>query len=368
MGKLLIVFVIALLLAYASDRYRRQLCALGHSGAPRYDPPLILLIVLLCLFTGLRTAYNDTENYAAIFRKTPLLGDLFADRDNLKPFSHPLFYAYMSLLRTLGFGAQAMILTTSVFTQTCLILFLRRYSDDLMFSVFLYFTLGTFCMTMAAIKQALGMALVTLALPCLQRREWGKYYAWILLATLTHAYAAVFALLPLFAQRPWRVATITATALTLVALLGFYTILGIFADLAESLGVPFSKEELFDGHTVSPLRLAVYAVVPMCSLLFDRSIRYENGRMDYIFVQMSILSMLFMCPGIRSGANLFGRMANYFEMGSLLCFPWMLRRTFTRESRRMATALAILCFLAYFFYANGIHMRFDSTYRMLFLS
>lgn len=365
MGKLLAVFFPALLLAWASDRYRRQLRALGHAAAPRCDPPLVLLIVLLCLFAGLRTAYNDTENYASIFRKTPTLGEFFADSDNLSLFSHPLFYAGLSLLRTLGFSAQGMIFLTSVFTQTCMILFLRRYSEDLIFSVFLYFTLGTFCMSMAAIKQAFALAIVTLAVPQLERRRWGRFYACILLAALTHAYAAVFAVLPLLMHRPRRSELLVLAAVTLAVIVGLRPLLELFVRLADRLGVPISEQELYDGHAVSPLRLAVYAIVPMCCFFFADSIRYEGGRMGYLFVQMSVVSFAVMCPGVRSGANLFGRMANYFEPGMLVCLPWILRRTFTPASRRMVTGLAIVCFLVYFIYANGIHARFDELYRML---
>lgn len=364
MGKLLAVFVPALLLAWASDRYRRQLRTLGHTAVPRHDPPLVLLIVLLCLFAGLRTAYNDTENYVSIFRKTPTLGEFFADSDNLSPFSHPLFYAGLSLLRTLGFSAQGMILLTSVFTQTCMLLFLRRYSEDMTFSVFLYFTLGTFCTSMAAIKQALALAIVTLALPQLERRRWVCFYACILLAALMHAYAAVFAILPLLMRRPRRGELLILAIVTLAVIVGLRPLLDLFVRLAERLGIPLSVQELYDGHAISPLRLAVYAIVPLCCFFFTDSIRYEGGRMGYLFAQMSVVSFAIMCPGVRSGANLFGRMANYFEPGMLVCLPWILRRTFTPESRRMVTGLAIVCFLVYFIYANGIHASFDDMYRI----
>ena len=60
MLKLLAVFAAALLLAYISERNTKIIAASGEYYSIRKDWACVALIVILTLFAGLRTQYNDT--------------------------------------------------------------------------------------------------------------------------------------------------------------------------------------------------------------------------------------------------------------------------------------------------------------------
>lgn len=365
MTKLLIIFAIALALAWSSEKYTRAMLASGNTYKLSGDVAFVLLVVALCLFTGLRRAYNDTENYIAIFRNMPELGAFLAKPENLRPFKNPLFYAYMSFVKTVWNDWRVMIITSSVFTQVCFLLFLKRYSESFTFSIFLYFTLGTFCISMAAIKQVLAMAVMTLAFPCVEKRRWLRYYLLVWIATLMHSYALIFAVLPFFTQRPWRQFTFLVV-LTLMAVMGnFREAIGDFMDQANELGKTLEEYEVFDDHTVNLLRLAVYAVPPLLSLVFARWVFHDSDQMDHLLVHMSIISLAFMSLGTQSGANMFGRMANYFELGTICCLPWMLKQIFQKGSVRLVLTLAGVCFFGFFVYQNMIAGRFDQSYKSI---
>lgn len=367
MTKLLVVFIIALLLAYSSEKYTRQIHAAGRHYEPRRDTALIMLMVVLSLFAGLRTAYNDTENYIAGFRNMPTLGEFLADPENLNPVTNPLFYAYLSFLRTVWDDPQVMIFTTSVFTQVCFVLFFKRYSESFTFTIFLYFTLGTFCVSMAAMKQVVAMAVATLAIPCLEKRQWVRYYLLIFIAMLVHTYAMAFAVLPFFTQRPWKQFTFLVVLSLVLVMTNFREVIGQFMDQANELGKVLEEYEVFDNHSVNLFRLAVYAVPPLLSLIFKRWIFDDSTKMDNMLVHMSIISLAFMSLGTQSGANMFGRMANYFELGTVVCLPWMLKQTFSRGSSRIIMAIAAVCFFGFFVYQNAINSSFDQAYRMFSL-
>lgn len=85
------------------------------------DWAYVLLVIILVLFAGLRTSYNDTGNYISGFNKAPMLLEFLLDSENLNPFKNPLFYVYQSALRTFGFDAQMMIFLSSLFTQVCIL-------------------------------------------------------------------------------------------------------------------------------------------------------------------------------------------------------------------------------------------------------
>jgi hypothetical protein len=74
-----------------------------------------------------------------------------------------------------------------------------------------------------------------------------------------------------------------------------------------------------------------------------------------------------MMLGTQSGANMFGRMGNYFELGTLCCLPKMLKQTFDKRSYRLIAGVACLCFLGFFAYANAGKLSFEQHYRAISL-
>ena len=70
-----------------------------------------------------------------------------------------------------------------------------------------------------------------------------------------------------------------------------------------------------------------------------------------------------MSLGTISGANMFGRMAQYFEFGMICGLPWMIQKSFEPKSAKFVMSLAACCFFAYFFYAYQINLVFDDHYR-----
>lgn len=362
MIKLLALLAVALVLAHISERNTKAVLASGGRYSVWGDWAYILLVVIFVLFSGLRTQYNDTQNYIAGFEKIPVLTEFFADSGNLNPFLNPLFLFYQSALKMVTDDPQILIFTSSLFSQACFIRFFKRYADDFPFSIFIYVTLGTFSLTLAAIKQVLAMAVLTLAFPYLQRKQWFRYYFIVLVAMLIHTYALAFAVLPLFSQRPWKLLTYLFAAVIALIIMNFRAVITSFLKQADELGKSIAELEVFDDHTINIFRLAVYAVVPLISFVFQRWIFWDSSDMDHILAHMSIISLAFMAMGTQSGANLFGRMANYFELGTICCLPTMLKRTFTDRSYRIISGIAVLCFMGFFIYANAINMDFDREY------
>ena len=87
--------------------------------------------------------------------------------------------------------------------------------------------------------------------------------------------------------------------------------------------------------------------------------------MDYILIHMSIISLAFMAMGTQAGANMFARMATYFELGTICILPKMLRKTFDERSYRLISTVACFCFMGFFVYANAINIQFDAEYKAI---
>lgn len=367
MTKLLAVFAASLLLAFCSEQHTNAVLASGRRYTAWRDAAFVLLLVLLTLFAGLRTSYNDTMNYIAGYERMGTLTDFFAGADSRNIFKNPLFYCYEALLKTLGFDAQMLIFTTAFLTQLGLLRFIKRYSRHFTFSIFIYFTLGTFVFTLAALKQVLAMSVACCAIPYLERRKWGRYYLLVFVAMLIHTYALAFAVLPLFAVKPWRKFTFLFVAAMVVLMMNFEASITAFMEQANDLGKTLAEYEVFDDATINVFRLGVYAVTPLLSFVFRRWALRGSTRMQNVLVHMSIISLAFMSMGTQSGANMFGRMATYFELGTICCLPTLLSDTFGRRSYRLISALAVACFMGFFVYANAVNVRFDEAYRAVSL-
>jgi len=366
MIKLLFIFAVALFFALYSEKYTGAVLASGKTYVLKKDTALILLIIALTLFTGLRVSYNDTWNYINGYNQAPNIRDFLSNPKNLNPFTNPLFYAYRSLLRSLGCSAQALVFTTSMVAQTCFVLFFKRYSRHFTFSIFLYFTLGTFCFSMAAMKQVIAMAILTLAIPQLEKKCWIRFYLLVTLAMLCHTYALAFVILPFFLTRPWKFNTVLLIGSTVFLLFNFREAITSFMDQVNEMGKTLADYEVFDEHTVNTLRLLVYAIPPLISLVFRRWVNRDTTVMDNLMMQMSIISLSFMLLGTQSGANMFARMAMYFELGTICYLPKMLDKIFEKQSYRLVAMIACVCFMGFFVYANRIANPFGQDYRWIF--
>ena len=362
MLKLLTVFAVSLVLAYISERNTRAIEASGGHYSVRHDWAYIALAVVLILFAGLRTSYNDTLNYVNGFNQAPGLSQWLFTPENLNPFKNPLFYFFQSLIKSCGGQAKHMVFLTAAFTELCFLRFFKRYATSFLFSIYIFFTLGTFVFTLAAIKQVLAMSVLTMAIPWLERRDLKRFYLLILVAALFHTYAIIFSLLPLLRAKPWSLLTFTMIFVVAVIMMNFEEAITAFMEQANDLGKTLADYEVFDDATINILRLAVYAVPPVISLICRKWVLYDAQEREHLFIHMSIMSLAFMCMGTQAGANMFGRMGNYFKLGTICCLPWMLGKIFEEKSCRLVSAVACICFFGFFFYANAINLSFDVEY------
>lgn len=362
MFKLLAVFAISLVLAYISQQNTKATIAAGYCYSIWGDWAYLLLVVALCLFTGLRTNYNDTWNYVRGFNQADTLTAFLSNPDNLNPFKNPLFYFLQSAVKSWTEYNQFFIFVTAVYTQICLLRFIKKYSTDFLFSVFIYFTLGTFTFSISALKQVLAMSTLTLAIPYLEKKSWIHYYIVVFIAMLLHTYSLMFAILPFFRDKPWRLFTFLLITVTAFVMMNFESTITAFMDQANDLGKSLAEYEVFGNATINIFRLAVYAVPPLISLIFQKWVLHKTSGTENVLINMGIISFAFMVMGTQAGANMFGRMGNYFELGTICCLPWMLKKTFDDRSYKLVSTVACVCFMGFFIYANAINGNFDAEY------
>lgn len=369
MLKLTLLLIAVCFLAYTTKYKSMPAGASGNVAVYHHQGrsfSIFLMILLLTLLIGLRTDFNDTGAYISGFENAPTFSEFIKVPENLDLLQNPLFYGYTALFHQLTDNYHIYFMVSALLVTAPTIVSLRKVTDRDLFPlvVFTFFTLGTYLFALAAMKQTMAMAISCCAIVALLEKKYPKFFVFAIIAGLTHAYAFALLVLPLLVARPWTTRTYIILAITLFLMLTFEESITRILEEVNELGKSVDSSQVFSGEGMNLFRVAVYGVVPVGSLLCRRRLEPHMGRKEYLFLHMSIVSFMFMLLAAIDGANIFGRMARYFEIGLVYMYPWMVQHLFSGKNRNVAKFAFVVCFCAFFAYG---YWDFSSGYRSITL-
>lgn len=133
------------------------------------------------------------------------------------------------------------------------------------------------------------------------------------------------------------------------------------------MGALVAEIEVFDNNAINVLRVAVYWVPALLALVFRKRLFSDSTRAENLFANMSLISAFILMIGLVQAANLFARMAAYFEIATAITLPWMIKKLFTKRSAQYVTACAAVLYFIYFLYEFGVSKGFGSGYSSITL-
>ena len=316
------------------------------------------LMVVMILFVGLRTKYNDTTMYTHAYNLMEAEA-IFADID-WRIGNNPGFNVVNQILVNLGVDVQSYLMFYAAITVGIYLWFIRKYSCNLWLTIFLFLTAGIYTFTFAAIKQCVAVAFCLVGVDRAIQRKWISFVLWVLLGSTFHVYALMYLLVPLLAFEPWTKKTyIILGAFGTVGIL-LQPLMGTIISITTMLGEEYDAAS-FGGEGVNPFRLAVVAVPAVLSFMTRRVIWKKNDRTMNLMVNLVMLNAAIMFVALFGTANYFARLANYFLIFQCITIPWLFSN-FDRETRKWLLPAAVVCYAAYFYYANVINQHFDSGF------
>ncbi len=364
MTKLIKLLAAALILALCIDKRDKRMM-LQNTGR-RDSFFTIALILLLAVFCGLRTWYNDTGTYLEIYRYlTPELQDFSINETN--NFAHGIGFALCnSLMKTWGFSAQDHLMTYAFITVIPYVAFVRKYSASMAFGVFLMFTTGFYTFSFAAIKQCAALGFCLLAVGAAVERKWFGFVFCVALGSLFHPYAIVYLLVPFLFFRPWTGRTYFFIAAALAIGFSLEKLLGTIVDITTMMGADYDMTS-FVGEGVNIFRVLVAFAPFALSIPYREQLFFDSGRTENLMFNLAMMNALFMFVGLFGTANYFARLANYFLPAQVIVLPWMLRKIGGKQGR-VLTLMCIVGYCGYFAYGNMIQHVFDTTFSQMSLS
>lgn len=373
MKQLVVLYWGCILLMYLSQTYypagdKANIRRGGNFMLDRPDFFLIIIIGWLSAFMFLRTSYNDTGNYIFEWNRITVSLDEFLASGELKKLgSNPLYDLYRTVLHEITDNYHVFFFFPAVLSCIGSVKLIKRFSIDPVFSLVVFFSIGTYIMYMAAMKQCFAIAILFFALPYAIDRKYVRYCLLVLFAMLFHTHAFIFLAVPLLFRKPWRKFTWLVFIAAIAAMATYNFTFGHLMDFALSIGVNVADFEVFDGHSIHPIRIVVYAIPAVLSFFFRNRLYHDSSRVENLFANMSIYAVFILMIGLIQGANLFARMAAYYEIALCISFPWMINKIFDKKSAQLLSAVGIVCFFGYFLYEFGVSKSFGSGYRAITL-
>lgn len=338
-----------------------------HFMLRRADVFMIAAIVWMTCFSFLRTSYNDTANYIYFWRNAKNVEDFIGDGGLLDLTGNPLSLLWEAFAHSNIGNYHIYFFPPAFMSSFAVIKLLKRYSVSPPFSLLIFFSIGTYIMYVAAMKQCFAMFFLLLSIPYAEEKKYVRFYILVAIAILFHTHAFMFAVLPFLFEKPWGKVTWIGLGVALLAMATYNSTLGAFMEYAQSIGALVDESELFDGHKINFLRVVVYWAPSILALVFRKRLFNNSSRIENLFANMAIVSSIILMIGLVQGANLFARMAAYFEIATALTIPWMINKIFAKHSARYVTFCVVLLYFGYFFYEFSVSKNFGNAYSAISL-
>ncbi len=323
------------------------------------------MVAMLAIFVGLRVHYNDTGAYTHAYDiLSSSKGSLLQGMD-WSIGSNPGFFLTNRILSRLGLSTQSFLMFYAVVTVGIYLWFIRKYTNNLWISLFLFITAGCYTFSMAAIKQTVAVAFCLLAVDKAIQKKYVWFIFWILIAITFHPYAIMYAIVPFMMFTPWTKRTWKMLLIFGVAGILFQFLLGAVIGVTSLMGEEYTAQE-FTGDGVNPFRLAVAAVPAVLSFIIRKEIEADNNPIMDLVVNLSMLNAEIMFVGLFGTANYLARLANYFLIFQTLSLPLLINH-FRREQRTILMVGMVIGYLLYFTYENVFAVNFDSDFNSISL-
>ena len=127
--------------------------------------------------------HKGTENYIYDFLYLAAPPAQFLSENSLFTIGkNPLFSLYQSAIHALTTDYHVFFLFPALFNSIVVIKLFKRYSSNAAFTLLVFYSVGTYVMYIAAIKQSIAVAILMLALPYAIGRKHVKFYILVYIA------------------------------------------------------------------------------------------------------------------------------------------------------------------------------------------
>lgn len=348
------------LLAYIANRERYLVTKQEHVNGrtvTRYNWIFALAIVSVLIYLASMRGRNfaDTVQYWSGFVNSPTsfsaIPSYLAKINKDKAFY--FFAAFWHCL--LGNRPVVYLGIIASFQAILMAKTLRKYSVNMIMSMFI-FVASTDCLSFMynGIRQFVAVCIIFGFSEFIFEKKYIRAVIVVLIASLFHQSALLMLPVMFMVQdEPWNkktIAMLVASMLAIVFVNQFTQVLDALLEDTQYTNVVSDWTSWNDDGT-NPIRVAVYLVPTLLSLIGLRIIREENDTVINICANMSIFTAaLYLISMVTSGIFI-GRLPIYMSLYSnCILLPWEVDHMFNKKSSAFIKAAMIVLYLLFYYY------------------
>lgn len=346
-------FVFGIFLTFI--RHERMESVFGKEEC-RWEPWAAVVMALpLVLWAGFRGDIIDTGSYRTMFSELPAAlsewGAYLEEITKDKGFS--VFSLVIKML--IGNRPQLYFLIIAIIQGVCIVPVLRKYSANYWLSIFFFVASTDYISWMYnTIRQFTAVCLIFAATTLILKKKYIPAVLIILLAALFHQSALL--MLPMVFILHGKAFNKGALICIIVAV-GVLFFADRFTNLLERMMSDtqyvnvVSDWESWNDDGMNPIRVLVYSIPALFALLGIRVIRQENDIVVNFCVNASVITTALGIVAMATSGIFMGRLLIYTSLySSCILLPWEIENIFTEKSAQMVKLMAILGYVAFFYY------------------
>ncbi len=301
---------------------------------------------------------GDTGAYIKTFMHSP---DVFADLpeyvQGLK--KEKTFYTLTAIIHIIVGDRERVYLFVLVAIQAYFLSRVyRKYSPNYVLSFFLFIASTDYISWMYnGIRQFLAVSITFGAFPFILQKKYVRAILMVMIGFLFHQTALLVIPFIFVAQgKAWN----KKTLLFIAAVLAIITSVDAFTDFLEQMLKNTSYENIvgqweeWEDDGTNPLRVAVYSVPAILSLLGRKKLREVDDPVINLCTNMSIAAAGFYVISMMTSGIYIGRIPIYFSLYSYILLPWEVENLFTYRSRKILYGSLVVLYLIYYYYQMQI--------------
>lgn len=324
----------------------------------RFQPVWAFIVFLpLIIWAANRGDFADTYNYVYAFKEMP---EYFREIPEYMStiIKDEGFYFLSAIIKgVIGNRVRLYLFIIALVQAILLIRVYRRYSTKYVVSFFLFIASTDYLSWMFnGIRQFTAVTITFACFELILKKKYVQTAIIICLASLIHGSALLVLPFIFIAQgRPWNKKTIFFIISIIIAVLfidRFTNVLNIMLMETQYKNVVSDWKEFQDDGT-NVLRVLVYSVPAILSLIGRKYIEKENDPVINLCTNMSIASMGFYIISMVTSGIFIGRIPVYFSLYSYVLLPWEIEYMFTKKSAQLVYILMIGSYLGFYLYSLG---------------
>lgn len=341
-------------LYYAMPGVRRVELVNGRQ-AERVMPWFAVMAVLpLVYFASVRGGVADTGFYIQEFGKMPT--ELSGVNGYISDIQKDKGFYYASALIKCLIGNRVTLYLFIIAAIQCFLIFriFRNYTPAFITAFFLFIASTDFVSWIFnGMRQFTAVAITVACFPFILKKKYIPAIIGVLIASLFHQSALlVIPFIFIVQGKTWNKKTIFFIAASVAAVL----FIDRFTDILDTMLAEtqyknvVSDWESWNDDGTNALRVLVYSVPALLSLVGIRYVRHADDPVINICVNMSIVSMgLYIISMFTSGIFI-GRLPIYFSLYGYILLPWLIKHMFTEKSAKLVQLGMVGAYLVFYYY------------------